>query len=122
MVDRKQPEALAVGQSPEDVNTLGHYEQLGLVVGRLVDSKQKAYGNMVSAAVPIMNSLFPAGIAEHQMDDALFIIWTVDKLGRISRGDKRAFGENPWLDIAGYALLAMAKDEAAAAKSEGVEE
>ena len=121
-MDSKQPEALDDGKTPETGNSLGHYEQLGLAVGRLVESKQKAYGNMVATAVPIMNSLFPAGIAEHQMDDALFILRTVDKLGRISRGDKRAFGENPWQDIAGYALLAMAKDEAAAAKSEGVEE
>ena len=58
-----------------------------------------------------MRILYPEGIAPDQMDDALAVTRILDKLFRIAN-HKDAFGESPYLDIAGYALLGAARHEA----------
>jgi len=35
---------------------------------------------------------------------------TLDKVCRIAKGNKDAFGESPWRDIAGYGLLGAVRD------------
>jgi len=57
-----------------------------------------------------MRILYPNGVAPDQLDDALAIVRVMDKLFRIATS-KNAFGENPWRDIAGYAILSVGRDE-----------
>ncbi len=85
------------------------YEQFGTEIGKLVDEKNNAYGSSFAESHKILSVLYPQGIKPEQYTDALAIIRVIDKLFRIAN-KKDAFGESPWKDIAGYAILGMAKD------------
>lgn len=90
------------------------YRERGAELGKLVESKQKQYGDSAGKSGGIMRILYPQGIASHQMDDALLTVRVLDKLSRIAqRGEdgKDLGGESPWKDLAGYGLLGWAKDE-----------
>ena len=89
------------------------YEAKARALGRLVESKQRQYGDSAGRAGQIMRVLYPEGVAPHQYDDALLVVRVLDKLSRIAQrgADGRDLGgESPWQDIAGYGLLGMAKD------------
>lgn len=89
------------------------YEQRGQDIGVLVASKQRQYGDSAGKSGDIMRTLYPHGVAPHQMDDALLTVRVIDKLSRIAqRGEdgKDLGGESPWKDIAGYGLLGWEKD------------
>ena len=86
------------------------YEETAERIGKLVAEKNVAYGSSFSQAHKILEVLYPQGIAPHQFTDALAIIRVVDKLFRIATA-KDAFGESPWQDIAGYAILGVVKAE-----------
>ena len=86
----------------------GRYEEVGASIGRLVDAKQKAYGRSFDKMSDIFRVLYPAGIKPDQYDDVLAVARIMDKFFRIAT-QKNAFGESPWGDVAGYALL-MNKD------------
>lgn len=83
---------------------IGKYEEIGAEIGRLVDRKQKAYGRSFDHSGKIMSILYPHGIKPDQYDDLLGMVRIIDKLFRIAT-DRNALGENPWQDVAGYALL-----------------
>ena len=90
------------------------YKDLGKRIGKLVESKQKQYGDSAGRAGRIMEVLYPTGIKPHQYDDALLVVRILDKLSRIAqRGEdgQDLGGESPYSDLAGYSLLGMAKDE-----------
>lgn len=72
----------------------------------LMLSKRKAYGNAFNDAPQILKHLYPNGIQPHQYDDLLTIVRILDKIYRIANG---ANTEDPWQDIAGYAVLSMEK-------------
>ena len=80
------------------------YQAIGAEIGRLVEDKQKAYGDSFSRAPQILAILYPDGIKPDQYDDVLAIVRILDKFSRIAT-DKYAYGESPWRDIAGYSLL-----------------
>lgn len=86
----------------------GCYEEVGAAIGRLVDAKQKAYGRSFDKLGDVFRVLYPHGIKPDQYDDVLAITRIMDKLFRIAT-HKNAFGESPWADVVGYALL-MNKD------------
>ena len=85
------------------------YENIGAEVGSLVDEKNAAYGSSFAECHKILSVLYPNGIKPEQYTDALAIIRVIDKLFRIAN-KKDAFGESPWKDIAGYALLGIYND------------
>ena len=85
------------------------FRELGAEIGELVAEKQIAYGDSFSKAGDVMKILYPNGIDNEQIQDALTIVRVIDKLFRIAT-KKDAFGESPWRDIVGYALLSAAKD------------
>jgi hypothetical protein len=87
------------------------YAKIGRDVGRLVAEKQAAYGDSFGKSGAVLRALYPNGISAEQLDDALTITRVIDKLFRIAT-DKDALGESPWRDVAGYALLAIRRDEA----------
>lgn len=84
------------------------YAKLGQEIGELVQSKNKAYGSSFSKSGDILAILYPSGVRPGQYTDMLAIVRIVDKLFRIAT-DKDALGEDPWRDVAGYALLSAAR-------------
>jgi hypothetical protein len=88
----------------------GEYERLALEIGKLVDTKQKAYGDSFSKAEEFLRLLYPHGIRKHQYKDLLTIVRIFDKLMRIAT-DKDALGESPFSDIVGYGLLGLMADK-----------
>ena len=89
---------------------LDPYHNVAREVAELVIEKQKAYGDSFSRAGEVMKILYPDGISHSQMDEALCIIRVLDKLFRVATM-RDAFGESPWRDIIGYALLAEVRVE-----------
>lgn len=100
------PSDLLDPQPPTD------YERLGAEIGRLVTSKQAAYGDAFGRSGEVMRILYPGGIRPEQLDDALAVVRVLDKLFRIAT-DRDALGESPWRDVAGYGLLGAARVERA---------
>ena len=87
------------------------WEDIAAEVGALVKAKNEAYGSSFQRAGEVMRILYPHGVSPENLDDALTIVRVLDKLFRVAT-KKDAFGESPWRDVIGYALLAVARDEA----------
>ncbi len=83
---------------------LSGYVSHGAALGQMVANKQMAYGDAFGQSHKVLEILYPAGVSLGQMKDFLTVVRIIDKLFRIANR-KDAFGENPWEDIAGYALL-----------------
>lgn len=86
------------------------YNEVAKEIGELVTEKNKAYGDSFSQAQDFLKLLYPKGIPVESYGDMLCIVRMFDKLKRIAT-KKDAFGESPYRDIAGYALLGVLKDE-----------
>lgn len=86
------------------------YTNIGTKIGALVAKKNEAYGDSFTRAQDVLKVLYPNGIQPEQYTDMLAMIRVIDKLFRLAT-DKDAFGESPWNDIAGYALLGIANAE-----------
>ncbi len=86
------------------------YEKLGAEIGKLVETKQAAYGDSFGKAGSMMRILYPDGIPTEKLDDALTVVRVLDKLFRIATS-RDALGESPWRDVAGYALLSVKRVE-----------
>jgi len=82
----------------------GKYEEKGAEIGRLVDTKNKAYGSSFEKCPDYLLLLYPNGVKPYQYVDMLALVRDFDKNMRIAT-NKDALGENPWQDKAGYALL-----------------
>lgn len=87
---------------------MSKYESLGAEIGRLVETKQLAYGDSFGKAGRVLRELYPEGVKPEQYDDLLAITRIVDKLFRIAT-DRDALGESPYRDVVGYGLLGAAK-------------
>jgi hypothetical protein len=88
----------------------GQYEEIGTTIGALVDKKNLAYGDSIHLAGQIVRILYPGGVRPEQYDDLLALIRIIDKMFRIAN-QKKAFGENPFMDIAGYGILKCREKE-----------
>ena len=86
------------------------FEEAGKAIGQLVEKKNAAYGDSFAKSGDVLKILYPNGIKSEQYGDMLGIIRVLDKVFRIAT-DKDAFGESPWNDICGYALLKANKPE-----------
>ncbi len=86
------------------------YKSLGADIGKLVAQKQVAYGDSFGRSGAVLRALYSNGISAAQLDDALTVVRVLDKLFRVAT-DRDALGESPWRDIAGYALLSVARTE-----------
>jgi hypothetical protein len=84
--------------------TSGKHARIGLELGKLVDAKDRAYGQAVAIVPAILRLLYPDGIRPEQYLEAALIVRMEDKICRIARGDARAFKESPWRDICGYSM------------------
>lgn len=86
------------------------YQEIAQSIGKLTQEKNEAYGDSFGQACRILEVLYPQGITPSQYRDALAITRVIDKLFRLAN-KRDAFGESPWRDIAGYAILGVANDE-----------
>lgn len=91
--------------------TKSTYQSIALEVAATVEKKQAAYGDAHGKSGEVMRILYPQGIPPEKMGDALTVVRVLDKLFRVAT-DRDALGESPWRDIAGYALLSVARTEA----------
>lgn len=86
----------------------GTFPPLARELGRLLARKNGAYGRSFQAGA-FLALLYPRGIRPEQYDDAFLLARIFDKCRRVATR-KHAFGESPYLDLAGYGLLGVAKD------------
>src|SRR3954470_16186982 len=84
--------------------------ELAAALGELASDKNRAYGNSFARSGEFLSLLYPRGVTTGQYTDMLLMVRMFDKLMRIANR-KDAYGESPYADIAGYALLGVAKDE-----------
>ena len=77
-------------------------------LGELTAIKSDAYGDSAGTSGAIMRILFSDGIPPDRYDDALLMVRVLDKLSRLAH-DPGAFGESPWVDVCGYAMVAAAR-------------
>ena len=82
------------------------FEGIGADIGRLTDMKNAAYGDSFSLSGEVLNLLYPNGVSPAQYQNMLAIVRIIDKLFRIAIDDD-AFGEELWIDITGYGILAV---------------
>ena len=89
---------------------MNQYAQEAINLAELVTKKQIAYGDSFGQSNRIIQVLYPKGIMPEQYRDALAVIRVIDKLFRVANR-KWDNEENPWQDIAGYALLSVVQDK-----------
>lgn len=89
---------------------MGKYEDLGTRVGKLVDEKNRAYGNSFDTSGAFLRLLWPNGCPPEQFDDLLAMARIFDKMKRIAT-DRDALGESPYQDVVGYGLLGLFRVE-----------
>ena len=81
------------------------FREIGEEIGEVVTRKNKVYGNSFGKSADFIRLLYPDGIRPDQYDDVLLLARIFDKLVRIATGAKDE--ENPYFDIAGYAVLGV---------------
>lgn len=86
------------------------FKRIGREIGELVAEKNAAYGDSFARSGEFLKLLYPNGIKPEQYGDALGLVRVFDKQMRIAT-NKRALGESPWRDIAGYGVVGTALDE-----------
>ena len=82
----------------------GFFEEIGAQIGRLVDDKHRNYGQSFEKTGDVLRLLYPISIQPSQYGDVLAVARILDKLFRQATSS-RAYNEDPWMDIAGYAIL-----------------
>jgi hypothetical protein len=78
-------------------------------VGETVAAKGAAYGDAFSVSAQFLEMLFPYGVPVDRYSEVALLVRVFDKLKRIATAND-PYGESPWLDVAGYALLGAAQD------------
>lgn len=81
------------------------YTQIGTEIGELVERKNAAYGDSIAKSAEALKLLYPCGLQPDQYLDALFAARDFDKRSRLAQGT--GGDEDPRLDIAGYAVVAL---------------
>lgn len=87
---------------------MSRYHEIAAHVADIVTEKNAAYGNSFEVAPRILAELWPGGVPVSDYGAMLTVVRVLDKLKRIATNKDKS-GENPWMDIAGYALLELAK-------------
>jgi hypothetical protein len=86
------------------------FEEIAAKIGKTVTEKNIAYGNSFSDCSKFLELLYPDGVSPEKYGDMLCLVRMFDKLKRIAT-KKDAFGESPYYDLGGYAVLGIEKDE-----------
>lgn len=80
------------------------YIQRAKELGELLTKKNAAYGNSFAVSQKFLELLYPNGVQVKDYLNMLSLARIFDKMMRIAT-DQDAFGEDPYNDIAGYAIL-----------------
>ena len=89
------------------------YVPAAVELALLLEEKQQAYGDAFGSMEAIFKILYPNGIQPYQYSDLLTVVRMLDKVFRIANmppEGKDIMGEEPYKDIAGYALLALERE------------
>lgn len=89
-----------------------NYEAIGKNLGSLLNQKQAAYGDAFGRMEDIIKVFYPNGIQTHQYKNLLTLVRILDKMFRVAnlpQNGKDLMNEDPWKDIAGYAMLALSE-------------
>jgi|11BtaG_2_1085332.scaffolds.fasta_scaffold00001_62 hypothetical protein len=100
-------------QQTQKYKMIKDYEEVGKQIGGLLNEKQQSYGDAFGKMEQIFKILYPENIQKHQYKDVLTLARILDKIFRIANlpeDQKDTMGEEPYKDIAGYAILALLKD------------
>lgn len=84
---------------------LTDFEKVGMKIGKLLNRKNRDYGNAFIDGTRFMELLFPNGIPVSKYSDVLLLIRIFDKMKRIATVNKHEDIESPFEDIAGYGIL-----------------
>ncbi|MFK7678654.1 hypothetical protein ACI3ER_11490 [Bacillus sp. Wb] len=100
-----------------EINETGYFETKATELGKLVDTKQNAYGDSFSKAFDLMKIYLQNykneqdntyTIPESLLQHILLQVRIIDKQNRIfSNPDGDLMQENPYADLSGYGLLGM---------------
>jgi hypothetical protein len=85
------------------------FNEIAKELGELVTEKNAAYGSAFQVSGDVLRLFYPDGVKPEQYKDLLLVARICDKLMRIA-SRKDAFGESPYKDIAGYAILGISMD------------
>lgn len=87
---------------------------LGTSIGATLQQKNLAYGDSFSKTPAILEVLYPDGVKPSQYRNLLTLVRMLDKINRIAAqtGNSRD-SEDPFTDLAGYAILAQVLQESA---------
>lgn len=87
----------------------GKFTNLALEIGNLVDEKNRQYGDSFKECEQFIRLLYPNGVQPEAYGDLLCIVRMWDKLKRIgtAAGSSDPGNEEPYKDLAGYALLGL---------------
>ena len=89
---------------------MNKFEKIASNLATILSMKNDAYGNAFDKTTQILTLLYPTGIKVEQFKDVHVLVRMLDKLSRIAR-DNDPMGESPYMDIAGYSILALARGE-----------
>lgn len=81
------------------------FMKIAVDIATLLEQKNLAYGDAFAKTTQILELLYPNGINVNQYKDIHVIVRMLDKISRIAR-DNDPMGESPYLDLAGYGILA----------------
>jgi len=81
------------------------FMKIAVDIATLLEQKNSAYGDAFAKTTQILELLYPNGISIAQYKDVHVIVRMLDKISRIAR-DNDPMGESPYLDLAGYGILA----------------
>lgn len=103
----------------KQLEQVGRYEAYASEIGSMLDVKQEAYGDSFGRSHRIFEELLREYkhdenyvIPKEMLPHLLTLTRMVDKLFRVVSNPKHdRMGESPYRDIAGYALLAAAREE-----------
>ena len=80
------------------------FEEIAIEIAQTLKEKDAAYGSAFDKAAKFFELLYPNGIKPEQYGDMLCLARMFDKQMRIAN-KKDAFGESPYMDLIGYAIL-----------------
>lgn len=80
------------------------FVEIGEELGKLVEQKDASYGSAVAKIGDVLRVMCPNGVRVEHLGDLAAVVRVIDKLFRILTAPG-AYGEDPWKDIAGYALV-----------------
>lgn len=89
------------------LETTPTFKEIANDIADLTTKKQGEYGDSFGKIGDILRVLYPKGIKPEQYDDMAGVVRVLDKVSRISQGDKGE--ESAWQDIMGYGLLGTRK-------------